>query len=166
MSVRVNNLSGVRIPVSPPASNKAPSSGAFLIWVIKTGLGYLGEEKFSLLAYCAVHAYSISEPAMTRHNLPDFASPSTENLRELYRKSDDDLVRCTVLEVIRLRDLIIEIDGYREAVEKSWKEEKLGQLVALYQFRRLMQDERSRMGFPRVRIDGAPSSDGERRDDD
>ena len=85
-------------------------------------------------------------------------------MRELYRKSDDDLVRCTVLEVIRLRDLIIEIDGYREAVEKSWKEEKLGQLVALYQFRRLMQDERSRMGLPRVRLEGEATGDGQKEE--
>lgn len=93
---------------------------------------------------------------MPRHHLPDFASPSTEKLRELYRASDDDLMRRTVLEVIRLRDLIIEIDRYRETVEKCWREEGLGQLVALYQFRRLMQDERSRMGLPRVRVDEPP----------
>jgi hypothetical protein len=58
-----------------------------------------------------------------------------------------DLVRSTVLEVIRLRDLIVEIDHYRESAERSWKEEGLGQLVALYQFRILMQAERSRTGY-------------------
>jgi hypothetical protein len=133
-NVPVNNLSGVRIPVSPPASNKAPSLGAFLIWVIKTGLGYSGEEKFSLLAYCAVHAYSISEPAMTRHNLPDFASPSTEKLRELYRRSDDDLTRRTALEVIRLRDLVIEIGSFRESVEKAWKQRDMGNWLRFTSF--------------------------------
>lgn len=84
---------------------------------------------------------------MPRRNLPAFKSPTTERLRELYRTSNDEWVRCTVLEVIRLRDLIIEIDSFRECVEKCWKEEGLGQLVALYQFRILMQTERSRMGF-------------------
>jgi hypothetical protein len=83
---------------------------------------------------------------MPKRALPDFSSPTTESLRELYRRSDDDLVRATVLEVIRLRGLIIEADYYRETFERSWKEEGLGQLVALYQFRRLMQNERSRMG--------------------
>jgi hypothetical protein len=83
---------------------------------------------------------------MPKRTLPDFSSPTIERLRELYRRSDDELVRSTVLEVIRLRDLIVEIDYYRETVERSWKEEGLGQLVALYQFRVLMQAERSRTG--------------------
>lgn len=83
---------------------------------------------------------------MPRRALPNFSSPTTERLRELYRNSDDDLVRCTVLEVVRLRELIVEIDHYREAVEKNWRDAGLGQLVALYQFRILMQAERSRTG--------------------
>jgi hypothetical protein len=82
-----------------------------------------------------------------RPKLPDFASPTTERLRELYRRSDDELVRNTVLEVIRLRELIVKVDSYRETVERCWRDEGLGQLVALYKFRLLMQDERSRMGF-------------------
>jgi hypothetical protein len=107
--------------------------------------------------------YTAFKRAMPRHQLPDFASPSTENLRELYRRSDDDLTRRTVLEVIRLRDLVIEIDSFRESVEKAWKAEGHGQLVALYQFRRLMQDERSRMGLPRVRVEGEATGDDKER---
>ena len=90
---------------------------------------------------------------MPRRTLPDFSSPTIEQLRELYRRHEDVLVRSTVLEVIRLRQLVVEIDGYRETVQKCWKEAGLGQLVALYQFRCLMQDERSRIGLPRVRSD-------------
>jgi hypothetical protein len=84
---------------------------------------------------------------MPKRTLPDFSSPTTVRLREPYRRTDDDLVRCTVLEVIRLRELVEEIDKYRESIDKNWREEGLGQLVALYQFRLLMQTERSRMGF-------------------
>jgi hypothetical protein len=83
---------------------------------------------------------------MRTRDLPDFRSPTTERLRELYRKYDDDLVRRTVLEVIRLRNLNKEIEEFRESIEKNWREAGLGQLVALYQFRVLMQKERSRMG--------------------
>ncbi|HEY1998786.1 hypothetical protein [Paraburkholderia sp.] len=82
-----------------------------------------------------------------RQKLPDFASPTTDQLRELYRHSDDEIVRRAVLEVIRLRDLVEQIDGYRETVERCWRDEGLGQLVALYQLRIIMQTERSRMGF-------------------
>lgn len=84
---------------------------------------------------------------MPKRTLPDFSSPTTERLRELYRSTDDELVRCTVLEVIRLRELIVQIDKHREMVEKCWREAGLGQLVALYQFRLLMQSERSRTGY-------------------
>jgi hypothetical protein len=81
-----------------------------------------------------------------RPKLPEFPSPTTEQLRAIYARSDQD-VRNVVLEVIRLRQLIVEADAYRETVEKCWQEEGLGQLVALYQFRLLMQTERSMMGF-------------------
>jgi hypothetical protein len=58
---------------------------------------------------------------MPKRTLPDFSSPTTESLRELYRRSDDELVRCTVLEVIRLRGLMGEIDYYREAARgRTW----------------------------------------------
>ena len=100
--------------------------------------------------------------AMPRHQLPDFASPSTENLRELYRTSDDDLTRRTVLEVIRLRALVAEADYYREVIHKCWNAEGLGRLVALENFRVLMLDERSRMGLPRVRVDDGAPSDGQK----
>jgi hypothetical protein len=84
---------------------------------------------------------------MRKHNLPDFGSPTTERLRELYRRYDDDLLRRTVLEVIRLRDLVAEIDEYREVIHKCWQEQTHCRLVALENLRVLMQTERTRMGF-------------------
>jgi hypothetical protein len=98
------------------------------------------------IAY-TVYLYSISGTGMRRHNLPDFGSPTTERLRELYRRSNDELVRRTVLEVIRLRDLVAEIDDYRETIHKCWAEETHSRLVALENLRVLMQRERSRMGL-------------------
>jgi hypothetical protein len=81
-----------------------------------------------------------------RKKLPDFPSPTTKQLRAIYATADQD-VRNVVLEVIRLRKLIEDIDDCRESIDRCWKDAGLGQLVALYQFRRMMQDERSRMGF-------------------
>ena len=101
---------------------------------------------------------------MSRRTLPDFASPTTERLRELYRATDDDLVRRAVLEVIRLRALVAEADYYREVIHKCWNAEGLGRLVALENFRVLMLDERSRMGLPRVRVEGEAPSDGKKED--
>jgi hypothetical protein len=108
--------------------------------------------------------YTAFKRAMPRHHLPDFASPSTENLRELYRGSDDDLTRRTVLEVIRLRVLVAEADYYREVIHKCWNAEGLGRLVALENFRVLMLDERSRMGLPRVRVEGEATGDGQKEE--
>jgi len=56
------------------------------------------------------------------------------------------LCAAQVLEFVWLRELIVQIDRYRETVEKCWRDEGLGQSVALYQFRILMQAERSRTG--------------------
>ncbi|APR37885.1 hypothetical protein [Paraburkholderia sp. SOS3] len=81
-----------------------------------------------------------------RPKLPEFPSPTTEQLRAIYARSDQD-VRNVVLEVIRLRQLVADADACRETIDKCWKAEGLGQLVALYEFRILMQTERSRMGF-------------------
>ena len=84
---------------------------------------------------------------MPKRSLPDFASPTAERLRDLYRRSDDELVRNTVLEVIRLRELVEQIEGYREAVERCWNTEGHGQLVALYKFRILMRRNVLGWGF-------------------
>jgi hypothetical protein len=83
---------------------------------------------------------------MPRVKLPEFQSPSLQRLRYLYSVGNED-VKCVVLEVVRLRQLVEDADYYRDRVDKCWKEEGLGKLAALYQFRRLMQDERSRMGY-------------------
>ena len=56
-------------------------------------------------------------------------------------------MRNVVLEVVRLRQLVADAGALRETIDKCWKAEGLGQLVALYEFRLLMQTERSRMGF-------------------
>ncbi|APR40055.1 hypothetical protein BTO02_33495 [Paraburkholderia sp. SOS3] len=73
-----------------------------------------------------------------RPKLPEFPSPTTEQLRAIYARSDQD-VRNVVLEVIRLRQLVADADACRETIDKCWKAEGLGQLVALYEFRILMQ---------------------------
>lgn len=84
---------------------------------------------------------------MPRRELPDFSSPSVVELRSLYLVSNDRLVRETILEVIRLRTLFDEIDLYCEAIQRAWRGENLGTLVAMEKLRVLRQHERSRMGL-------------------
>jgi hypothetical protein len=83
---------------------------------------------------------------MPRRKLPDFHSPSTRDRRALYAACHDPFIRATILEVIRLRSLLDQMDDYCETIMKAWSEEKLGTLVAMEHLNILRQQERSRMG--------------------
>jgi hypothetical protein len=51
---------------------------------------------------------------MKRKQLPDFATPSTRQLRELWRKYPDDVaVHNACLEMERMREVFMEIEAYR-----------------------------------------------------
>lgn len=79
--------------------------------------------------------------------LPNFTSPSTAQLRLLWRSYHGipDVERL-ILEVHRLQEAMREIEGLYGAIERAWKDEKLGHLVALHKLRLMMMDERSRHG--------------------
>jgi len=84
---------------------------------------------------------------MRREPLPDFATPSTRQLRELWRKyPDDEAVRSACLEIERMRQVFVEIEAYRVVVARCWREETRSTLVGLEKLRMLMEAERSRLG--------------------
>jgi hypothetical protein len=80
-----------------------------------------------------------------RKKLPDFSPIPKNELRELYRKYQDneDVVRI-ILELQRARNQFAAIEDLRESIQKVWHEEVGGDLVALYHLRRLLQDEKWR----------------------
>ena len=88
---------------------------------------------------------------MPRKPLPDFSSPSTRELkaaRKKYCTGPDKDVERLLFEVVRLRQLVRELDEDFGIVQKVWGEMGNEHLVAMYNMRLLFTNERSRMGVP------------------
>jgi len=85
-------------------------------------------------------AYKI-EPDGTKQ-LPEFESPLHDELVELYRRERDPDIRRVILEVVRARRLMGEIDDLFQAIRAEYKDG----LVAMYKLRCLLQNERWRVG--------------------
>jgi hypothetical protein len=100
---------------------------------------------------------------MPRKPLPDFTTPTTRQLRELWRKyPDDEMVHNACLEIERLRQVFKEIEAYRVVVERCWFEETRSTLVGLEKMRTMIEGERSRLGISRDEIPRAPEDAGKR----
>lgn len=88
---------------------------------------------------------------MANRRLPDSPTPTLDELRALWAahrsgSSQDETVRRLILEIVRLRRLMYELDALCGAVRSAWKEETRSQLIALEKMRVLFNDERSRPG--------------------
>ena len=88
---------------------------------------------------------------MTRPTLPQMPSLTLAELRRLWRQhgsgSEYDMtVRRLITEVVRMRQLVVEMDGLCGAVQRAWRDETRSNLVALERLRILFNDERSRHG--------------------
>ncbi|SAL01208.1 hypothetical protein AWB77_06298 [Caballeronia fortuita] len=78
--------------------------------------------------------------------LPSFLPVSYHERRALwcrYRARDPDVQRL-VLEVQRFRGVVDEAYQRQQVIEKCWREEGHGQLVALEKLRLLLNNERTR----------------------
>jgi bacterioferritin-associated ferredoxin len=100
---------------------------------------------------------------MPRKRLPDFCSPSTDELRALWRAcgggSQCGQFRRVIAEVIRLRELVEELDAYCIAVQRVWSAETHSTLVGLERMRILFSDERSRLSGLRAPPTPPPDAD-------
>ncbi|BCG05527.1 hypothetical protein PPGU19_100950 (plasmid) [Paraburkholderia sp. PGU19] len=63
-----------------------------------------------------------------------------------------------------MRHVFVEIEAYRVVVERCWREDVGGQLVALEKLRVIMETERSRLGIQRSEIPDAPTGAETRSD--
>lgn len=84
---------------------------------------------------------------MTTKPLPEFVSPSSGELRVLWRHyADDPAISRLVLEIVRLRRQMAELERLRVAVVAAWADE-VGDShqVGLYKMRRLLQAEIERL---------------------
>ncbi|MEB2558804.1 hypothetical protein [Burkholderia cenocepacia] len=80
---------------------------------------------------------------MVRNSLPEITTPSTHELREIWRSHpNDNTVRRLIVEIVRLRRQIEDAESYRKCIQQVWNEDPGGShLVALYKLRVLLQDE-------------------------
>ncbi|OTP69475.1 hypothetical protein [Caballeronia sordidicola] len=100
---------------------------------------------------------------MPRKQLPEFPSPTTRQLRELWRKyPEDTAVQRACMEIERMRQVFLEIESFRVVVERCWRQETRGQLVALEKMRVLIAGERSRLGISSADVPPAPDYAGNR----
>ena len=88
---------------------------------------------------------------MARGELPEMPSPSIAELRRLWRQhrtdsEHDETIRRLVIDVLRLRELVVELDGLFGAVHRARREETRSNLVALERARVVFMQERSRNG--------------------
>jgi hypothetical protein len=76
----------------------------------------------------------------------DFVPPQTGEMRRLWRKHADPDIRRLLLEIDHLRRVLKEVEALRATVDRMWKEDVGGQLVALEKLRYLLVAERIRTG--------------------
>jgi hypothetical protein len=71
--------------------------------------------------------------------LPEFAPLSLKELRSFWKKyrGNEDIERL-VLEVQFSRGVINEIDTYFKAIHRTWRQENLGELIAIEKVRLLL----------------------------
>lgn len=84
---------------------------------------------------------------MSSRSFPQVASPSKRELRALWRQfPEGHVVRSLILEIVRQRRVVPEIERLRQSIQTVWSEEVGGNLVALYQMRVLLAEEMRRIG--------------------
>ncbi|SDJ49125.1 hypothetical protein SAMN04487926_15514 [Paraburkholderia steynii] len=79
--------------------------------------------------------------------LPAFQTVSQDELRRIWKDYEQTQIRRLVLEVERYRRLIDDIELYRQSIDRAWKDEAGGSLVALYRLRLILKAERERLGI-------------------
>lgn len=76
-----------------------------------------------------------------------FNPPQTAEMRALWRKHADPDIRRLLLEIHHLRNVLKEVEDLRVTIDRVWKEDVGGQLVALEKLRYLLLAERVRTGL-------------------
>ncbi len=124
---RLITYPGFESPSLRHPTDKAPSVGAFLFWVIQTGLGYSKEEKITQapLIYCM--PVQCSDHAVT---LPPFIPPTLAELRKWYclYKENGDVWRL-ILEVQHQRELLAHLKALLAKATRAAERSEFGRLT-------------------------------------
>lgn len=77
--------------------------------------------------------------------LPPFATVTESELRALWRQHRDPAVRRLILEIVRYRKVMAEIDHLYKVTRRAWSDHVGGDLVALHLLLQIMTEERQRL---------------------
>lgn len=80
-------------------------------------------------------------------DLPPFQPLTLAELRALWARHPDPAIQRLVLEVVRSREVIAEIDHLYKVTHQAWRETQGGNLVALHLLQQLLDTERERLTF-------------------
>lgn len=81
---------------------------------------------------------------MAAQQLPSFEPPTISELRRIYATTTDPDVKRVVLELVRLRKVMVDANGHFQTVLKTWHANRNGHLVAMHLLKTLMFAERFR----------------------
>lgn len=81
---------------------------------------------------------------MTRE-LPSFETVTKTELRTLWKQHADPDIHRLILEVVRYREVIKEIDELYKSTHQAWRDQVGGNLVALHMLLQIMTIERQRL---------------------
>ncbi|MBV4524348.1 hypothetical protein KVG88_30200 [Pseudomonas sp. SWRI74] len=77
--------------------------------------------------------------------LPPFRPVTLDELRSIWSKHPDPEIQRLVLEVVRYRDVIAEVDHLYKITHQAWRETHGGNLTALHLLQLLLSEERERL---------------------
>lgn len=83
---------------------------------------------------------------MTR-DLPPFRPATLDELRALWQQHPDPAIRCLVLEVVRSREVIVEVDHLYKTIHQAWRSTVGGNLTALHLLQNLLHLEMGRLPY-------------------
>ncbi|WP_414446873.1 hypothetical protein AB4851_08825 [Burkholderia sp. 22PA0099] len=79
--------------------------------------------------------------AAGRKQLPDYLYPTMKEMRAAWRQyPEDHLIRRLILECVRTRRMFKDAEDHRRCIDKVWREDVGGEIVAMYQLRILLND--------------------------
>ena len=79
--------------------------------------------------------------------LPRFQPVKVQELRSIWTRHSDPDIQCLVLEVVRYRDVMAEIDQLYKTTHQAWRDTNGGNLITLHLLQELMTAERERLAF-------------------
>jgi len=80
-------------------------------------------------------------------DLPPFRPLRLDEMRVLWTRYPEPHIQRLILEVVRSREVIAEIDHLYKVTHQAWRDTNGGNLMALHLLQQLLNGERERLAF-------------------